>query len=220
MEEIINKASEAWLQTNASLFKHILDYEAKLNAFLDKAGGWIRAQEERIWMTMFQITGDIGVPLCASLDIVLHLLETLPSFPANITYQSNSPIICGFLPKAYAQPWLGLHSLGFAHVPHLDSRRKAKDVLKEAIILSTGSGTATIVRTGLSASTSTAPTQIERDAKALPLGGLPLTSSSTVCSPSKGRHAKSPSLQCLQSGSSSSESSASEHGSRESQLSS
>ena len=39
MEEIINKASEAWLRTNASLFKHVLDYEAKLNAFLDKAGG-------------------------------------------------------------------------------------------------------------------------------------------------------------------------------------
>ena len=39
MEEIIDKASEAWLRTNASLFKHVLDYEAKLDAFLDKAGG-------------------------------------------------------------------------------------------------------------------------------------------------------------------------------------
>ena len=46
MEEILNKVSEAWLQINTSLFKHILDYEAKLDAFLDKTGGWIRVQEE------------------------------------------------------------------------------------------------------------------------------------------------------------------------------
>ena len=35
-----------------SLFKHVLDYEAKLDAFLDRAGGWIRVQEERIWTMM------------------------------------------------------------------------------------------------------------------------------------------------------------------------
>ena len=85
MEEILNKASEAWLQTNTSLFKHALDYEGKLNSFLDKAGGWIREQEERIWTTMFQITGDIGAPLCASLNVLLRLLETLVSFLANLS---------------------------------------------------------------------------------------------------------------------------------------
>ena len=158
MEEILNKVREAWLQTNVSLFKHILDYEAKLDVFLDKAGGWIRAQEERIWMMMFQITGDTGTPLCASLDIVLHLLETLPSFLANLSYQSNSPIICGFAPEAYAQPWLGLHSLNLACTPSFDSCRKAEDVLKEAIVHSTGGGAATTVRTGPSTSSSTAPT--------------------------------------------------------------
>ena len=221
MEELLNKVSEAWLRTEGSLFKHVLDYEAKLNAFLDKAGGWIRAQEECIWAMMFQITGDIGAPLCASLNIVLHLLETLPSFPANLAYQSNSPIICGFVPEAYAQPWLGLHSLDFAHALPLDSCKKAEDALKEAILRSTGGGAATTVGTGLSASTSTAPIQTGQDAEALPREGLPSTSSSTVHSPSKHRHAKSPSPHRSQSGSSSSgESLGSEHGSRGSHSSS
>ena len=107
MEGLINKVSEVWLQTNASLFKHVLDYEVKLDAFLDKAGGWIRVQEECIWTTMFQITGDIGVPLCASLNIVLRLLETLPSFLVNLTYQSNSPIICGFMPESLCPALVG-----------------------------------------------------------------------------------------------------------------
>ena len=187
-----------------------------MDAFLDKAGGWIRVQEEHIWMMMFQITGDIGVPLCASLDIVLHLFETLPSFPANLTYQSNSPIICGFTPEAYAQPWLGLNSLDLAHTPPLNSHRKAKDILKEAILCSTGGSAATRVRTGLSTSTSTAPKQIGRDDKALPREGFPFTSSSAVCSPSK-----SPSPHHSWSGSSSSgQSLASEHRSRGSCLSS
>ena len=204
MEEILNKASEAWLQTNASLFKHVLDYEGKLNTFLDKAGGWIREQEERIWTMMFQITGDIGAPLCASLDVLLCLLETLPSFLANLSYQSQSPIICGFVPEAYAQPWLGLHSLNLPHTPSFDSRRKAEDVLKEAIIRSTGGGVAATARTDPSASTSTAPTQISRDAETLPLHGLPSSSPSAVCSPSKCICTKSPSPQHSQSSSSSS----------------
>ena len=169
MEVILNKASEAWLQTNTSLFKHILDYEGKLNAFLDKAGGWIREQEERIWTTMFQITGDIGASLCASLDVLLHLLETLPLFPANLSYQSQSPIICGFAPEANAQPQLGLHSLNLPHTPSFDSHRKAEDILKEAIIHSTGGGVAATARTDLSTSTSTAPTQISRRCRDTPV---------------------------------------------------
>ena len=77
-------------------------------------------------MTMFQITGDTGAPLCASLDIMLHLLDTLPSFPANLSYQSNSPIICGFASEAYAQPWLGLHSLNLACTPSFDSPQEGQ----------------------------------------------------------------------------------------------
>ena len=115
MEEIISAASKAWLQANATLFKHVLAYKRKLNAFLDKAGGWISEQEERIWTTIFQIAGDTGVPLCACLNVLLCLLDTLPLFPPNLSYQSQSPIICGFAPDAYAQPWLGLHSLNLPH---------------------------------------------------------------------------------------------------------
>ena len=52
IEELLNKVSEAWLRANVLLFKHVLDYEVKMDAFLNKAGGWIRAQKECIWMTL------------------------------------------------------------------------------------------------------------------------------------------------------------------------
>ena len=215
MEEILNKVSEAWVETNVALFKHVLDYDAKLDAFLNKSGGWIREQEERIWMKMFELMGEAGAPLCASLNIMLHLLDTLPLFPANLSYQSNSPTICGSAPEAYAQPWLGLHSIDLACLPSFHSCRKATDVLREAIIQSTGGGEVSTARAGPSASTSTAPSQIKKDA-----GAPPLPSSSAVHSPPKCRHAQSPSPQCSQSGSSSDEDLASERGSKGSRSSS
>ena len=186
MEDILNKVNQVWLKTNMALFKHVLDYEAKLDAFLNKTGGWIREQEERIWMKVFEIAGDAGAPLCVNLDIMLRLLDTLPSFLANRSYQSNSPIICSFAPEAYAQPWSGLHGMNLACLPSFKSCRKATDILKEAIIQSTGGGAVSRAKAGPWASTSTAPTQIEKDANA-----PPLTSSSAVHSPSKCRRAKS-----------------------------
>ena len=148
---------------------HVLDYEAKLEKFLNKTGGWIREQEEHIWTKMFELTGEAGTPLCTSLDIMLCLLDTLPLFPANLSYQSNSPIICGFVPEAYTQPWLGLHGMDLACLPSFENRKKAKDVLREAIIQSTGGGTVSRVSAGPSAPTSTDPTQIEKDTNAPPL---------------------------------------------------
>ena len=149
MQEILNQVSKAWLTTNTALFKQILDYEDKLEKFLNKTGGWIREQEKCIWTKIFEITGDAGTPLCTSLNIMLHLLDTLPSFLVNLSYQSNSPIICGFVAEAYAQPWLGLHGM----LPSFENCKKAKDVLREAIIQSTGDGTVSRVSAGLSAST-------------------------------------------------------------------
>ena len=65
MEEIVDAANKAWSWANETLFHHVLDYEGKLNAFLNKVGGWIREQEEHIWTTVFQIVeGHWGTSLC------------------------------------------------------------------------------------------------------------------------------------------------------------
>ena len=83
MEEILDQASKVWLTTNVALFKHLLDYEAKLEKFLNKTGGWIREQEECIWTKMFEITGMPGphyVPVLISCFIFwtlsLHFRKT------------------------------------------------------------------------------------------------------------------------------------------------
>ena len=87
-------------------------YVPRQNRGLDKGAGGVHLDNDA---SNYQ---DLGAPLCAGLDIVLCLLDTLPSFPANLTYQSASPIITGFMPETYAQqPWLGVHSLDLAHTP-------------------------------------------------------------------------------------------------------
>ena len=37
---------------NKCIAIHMLDYEGKLDVFLDRAGDWIRVQEECIWTMM------------------------------------------------------------------------------------------------------------------------------------------------------------------------
>ena len=204
MEEIISAANRAWLRANKTLFDHALDYVRKVERVLDKVGGWIHEQEEHIWTTVFQVVEDTGVPLCAFLDILLCLLDTLPSLPLNLSYQSQSPIICGFSPAANAQPWLGLHSLNLPHAPSFDSGRKAEDVLKDAIICITRGGPVGKARVIPAASTSTAAVQVSKSAKTIPLRSLPYSSPPAVHSPSKRKRARSPSPQRSQSGTSSS----------------
>ena len=126
-----------------------------------------------------------------------------------------------FSPAAYAQPWLGLHSLNLPHAPSFDSGRKAEDILKEAILCSTRGGLVSKARVIPPASTSTAPVQVLKNAETLPLQCLPPSPPPVAHSPSKRKCARSPSPQRSPSGaSSSSGSSASGHGSRGSQSSS
>ena len=209
MEEIVDAVSKAWSRANETLFDHVLDYEGKLNAFLDEVGGWIHAQEEHIWTTVFQIVEDTGAPVCAFLDILFRLLDTLPSLPPNLSYQSQSPLTCGFSPMAYAQPWLGLHNLNLPHAPSFDGGQKSKDVLKDAIIRSTRGRPVSKARVIPAASISTAPVHISKDAETIPSRGLPACSPPAVHSPSKRKCTTSPSPQRSQSGTSSSGSSAS-----------
>ena len=79
--------------------------------------------------------GHWGTSLCLPRHSI-RLLDTLPSLPLNLSYQSQSPLICGFYPTAYAQPWLGLHNLNLPHAPSFDGGQRARDVLKEAITCS------------------------------------------------------------------------------------
>ena len=80
---------------------------------LDKGAGGVHLDDDAS-----NNRGHVGAPLCAGLTILFCLLDTLPSFPANLTYQSTPPMITGFAPEVYAQqPWLGLHSLDLTHTP-------------------------------------------------------------------------------------------------------
>ena len=202
MEEIVDAANKAWSRANETLFHHVLDYEGKLNAFFNKVGGWICEQEECVSTTIFQIVEDTGAPVCAFLNILFRLLDTLPSLPPNLSYQSQSPLTCGFSPAAYAQPWLGLHNLNLPHAPSFDGGRRARDILKDAITRSSQGRPASKARAIPAASTSTAP-------KTIPSRGPPARSPPTAHSPSKCKCTRSPSPQRSQSGTSSSGSSAS-----------
>ena len=139
-------------------------------------------------------------PLMFYSVFLIHCLCFHQIFPIKV----NHPSFAGLRPKTYAQPWLGLHSLNLPHAASFDSRRKAEDVLKEAIIRSTRSRAVAAARADPPASTSTAPAEVSKDAETLPLHDPPPSSPPAVRSPSKCKCAKSPSPQRSQSSASSS----------------
>ena len=127
-----------------------------------------------------------------------HCLHCLRMFPTKVSH----PSLAGSLPAAYAQPWLGLHNLNLPHALSFDGGRKARDILKDAIIHSSQGRPVSRARVIPATSTSTAP-------ETIPSQGLPACSPPAVPSPFKCKRTRSPSPQRSQSGTSSSGSSAS-----------
>ena len=103
---------------------------------------------------------------------LIHCLRFLQIFPTKVNY----PSFAGSRPQPMHNLGWGLHSLNLPHTPSFNSSRKAEDVLKEAIIRSTRGRPVSKVRVIPPASTSTAPIQVSKNAKTLPLRGLPPSS--------------------------------------------
>ena len=147
---------------------------------------------------------------------LIHCLRFLQIFPTKV----NHPSFAGLHPLPMHNLGWGLHSLNLPHTPSFDSCRKAEDVLKEAIIRSTRGGPVSKARVIPPASTSTAPIQVSKNAKTLPLRGLPPSLPPAACFSSKCKRTRSPSQRSQSGASSSGESSASGCGSRGSRSSS
>ena len=86
-------------------------------------------------MLVHHATEDTGAPISNSLAVALHLLNMLPTLPANFTFNAAAPLLTSFVPEVYAsQPWLILNSLNLMHTPPPQSDHMAIDMLKDEII--------------------------------------------------------------------------------------
>ena len=147
IKDLHKKASEARLDTKSMLFWHILDFETKLVDFIMEAETLLQMQQNCIWIVVNEMTEDGGAPVGNGLTIALHLLDMLPTLPANLTFNAAAPLLTGFVLEVYAsQPWLALNALDLTHTLPPQSDQMAMNMLKDEVICLL---TATAVRSGI-----------------------------------------------------------------------
>ena len=132
IEDLHKKVCQAWLDTNSTLFWHVLEFETKFVEFLTEVEALLQVQQNHIWMVVHQTTEDVSASMSNSLVVALHLLNMLPTLLANFTFNTTAPLLTGFVPEVLAhQTWLALNSLHFMHTPPPHSNCIAMDVLKD-----------------------------------------------------------------------------------------
>ena len=131
VDHLCKKASEAWLETNSTLFHHTLEYETKLNEFVTESKNAIEALHDCIWTVVSRIMEDTGAPVSDGLGIAMYLVDMLPT----ILIHSAAPMLTGFMLEVYASwPWLRTNIINLMHTPALHSNWMILDVLHEEII--------------------------------------------------------------------------------------
>ena len=90
-------------------------------------------------MVVTRIMEDAGVLASNGLGIAIHLVDMLPTIPADFTFHTTAPVLTSFIPEVYAsKPWLKTNILNLTHTlpPHSDCM--AMDVLCDEIICNLG----------------------------------------------------------------------------------
>ena len=115
IEYLCKKEGQAWLDTDSTLFWHILEFEAKLAEFLTEAEALLQVRWNHIWMVMHQTTEDavhlwatvwwlpsastICSLLCWPISLSMPLCPCLPatcqrSMPASHGWHSTASTLC------------------------------------------------------------------------------------------------------------------------------
>ena len=102
IDPLCKRAGESWLETNSMLFQHALEYEAKLNEFIAESENAIQAQVDHIWMVVTGVMEDTGVPVSHGLGIAIHLVDSLPSIPADMVFHTLAPLLTSIGLEVYA----------------------------------------------------------------------------------------------------------------------
>ena len=135
VDHLCKKAGNVWLETNSTLFQHVLEYEAKLNEFIAESENTIQMQQDHIWTVVTKVMEDASAPVSNGLGIAICLVNMLPSILTDLAFHTMVPMLTSFMPEMYAsKPWLKTNILDLMHTPPPHSDHMAMDVLRDKII--------------------------------------------------------------------------------------
>ena len=94
------RASETWLHINSSLFRHAIDHQRFMVRLIDRSQEAIQALHDRIWKVISQVMESAGRSAADGIGIALHLVGLLLTIPLQLAFNTITPELPGYTPRA------------------------------------------------------------------------------------------------------------------------
>ena len=95
-----SRASETWLRINSSLFRHAIDHQQFMVRLINRSQEAIQALHDRIWKVISQVMESTGRSAVDGIGIALHLVGLLPTIPLQLAFNTITPELPGYTPRA------------------------------------------------------------------------------------------------------------------------
>ena len=95
-----SRASETWLHINSSLFHHAIDHQQFMVLLIDRSQEAIQALHDRIWKVISRVMESAGRSATDGIGIALHLVGLLPTIPLQLAFNTITPELPGYTPRA------------------------------------------------------------------------------------------------------------------------
>ena len=93
-------ASETWLHINSSLFHHTIDHQQFMVWLIKGSQEDIQALHDRIWKVTSRVMGSAGRSAADGIGIALHLMGLLLTIPLQLAFNTITPELPGYTPRA------------------------------------------------------------------------------------------------------------------------
>ena len=94
------RASETWLHINSSLFRHAIDHQQFMVQLIERSQEDIQALHDRIWKVTSRVMGSAGRSAADGIGIALHLVGLLLIIPLQLAFNTITPELPGYTPRA------------------------------------------------------------------------------------------------------------------------
>ena len=91
---------EMWLHINSLLFCHTIDHQGFMVWLINRSQEAIQALHDHIWEVVHRVMKSAGKSAADGLGITLHLVSLLPTIPLQPAFNSVTPKLPGYTPRA------------------------------------------------------------------------------------------------------------------------
>ena len=95
-----SRAGETWLHINSLLFRHTIDHQQFMVRLISRSQEAIQALHDRIWKVVCRVMESAGKSAVDGVGIALHLVSLLPTIPLQPSFNTVTPELPGYTPRA------------------------------------------------------------------------------------------------------------------------